>query len=98
LLGSLPAVTLCLWGHKRSKDNELRDSEIKLGLYSRYGVKQYWQIDWRARFIEVYRADQGQLIHAGTLSKEGKLETPLLPNFSCDLETLFAGIPATLAE
>jgi Uma2 family endonuclease len=80
------------------KENERRDRDIKLKLYSRRGVLEYWLIDWRARCIEVYRSDGAQLIPAGTLYGGEVLETSLLPGFSCQVESLFAGIPATSAD
>src|SRR6266498_570825 len=35
--------------------NERRDRDVKLSLYSRRGVDEYWIVDWRARQVEVYR-------------------------------------------
>src|SRR3954464_12608884 len=35
--------------------NETRDREVKLKLYSRRGVEEYWIVDWQRRQIEVFR-------------------------------------------
>ena len=35
--------------------NEVRDREIKLALYSRQGVLEYWIVDWQTRTIDVFR-------------------------------------------
>ena len=37
--------------------NEVRDREIKLGLYSRRGADEYWIADWQARFVDVFRGE-----------------------------------------
>lgn len=73
--------------------NERRDREAKLQLYSRRGVSEYWIIDWRLRSIDVYRRDQAQLHYVATLFETDKLESPLLPGFSCLVVLLFGRIP-----
>ena len=35
--------------------NERRDREVKLGLYSRQGVLEYWIVNWFGREVLVYR-------------------------------------------
>jgi Uma2 family endonuclease len=76
------------------RENELRDRDTKLSLYSSYGVLEYWLIDWRSRCVEVYRNEGARLIPAGTLHGDELLETGLLAGFSCEVEDLFIGIPA----
>jgi len=39
--------------------NETRDKEVKLKLYSRRGVIEYWILDWPKKLIEVYRREEG---------------------------------------
>lgn len=73
--------------------NERRDREAKLQLYSRRGVSEYWIVDWRLRSIDVYRRDQAQLHYVATLFETDKLESPLLPGFSCLVAQLFKRIP-----
>jgi Uma2 family endonuclease len=41
--------------------NELRDREIKLELYSRRGVQEYWIVDWQSHQVLVHRRDGGEL-------------------------------------
>src|ERR671936_2023512 len=48
--------------------NERRDREVKLKLYSRRGVLEYWIVDWRTQQVEIYRQQDGVLCQAGTLS------------------------------
>jgi Uma2 family endonuclease len=64
-------------------DNEKRDREIKLKLYSSHGVLEYWIADWRAKQIQVYRRENGLLKLAMTLFATDTLTSPLLPEFSC---------------
>ena len=69
--------------------NERRDRDVKLKLYSRRGVNEYWIVDWQQRKIEVYRR-QGLALHlAATLYATDTLTSPLLPGFACPVVTLF---------
>jgi Uma2 family endonuclease len=73
--------------------NQLRDRELKLELYSRRCVHEYWIADWRLRQIVVYRRQEAQLKLVGTLCESDTLASPLLPGFSCGVNDLFAEIP-----
>ena len=70
-------------------DNERRDRETKLKLYTSRGVQDYWILDWRLKQIEVYRRLSGLLQLEGTLFPGDILTSPLLPGFACDVERLF---------
>lgn len=72
--------------------NERRDREAKLDLYSRRGVDEYWMLDWRSRWIEVYRRDEGQLRAVGVFAEKERVETPFLAGFSCQAADLFKGV------
>jgi Uma2 family endonuclease len=69
--------------------NAQRDRELKLKLYSRQGVHEYWLVDWRARSVQVYRREQARLQLTATLDGEDVLTSPLLPGFSCPLPRLW---------
>lgn len=69
--------------------NEQRDQETKLALYSRYGVQEYWIVNWRLRSIEVYQRQLAQLQWVVTLLPEDRLTSPVLPGFSCEVATIF---------
>ena len=73
--------------------NERRDREVKLKLYSRRGVLEYWIVDWRTQQIEVYRQQDGMLCQVGTLSASETLTSPLLPGFACPVAILFETTP-----
>jgi len=75
--------------------NEKRDRDIKLKLYSRRGVSEYWIVDWRQKRVEVFRREDARLTLAATLLESDTLTTPLLPAFECPAAGLFKGIPGT---
>jgi len=70
--------------------NELRDRTIKLDLYSRIGVDEYWIVDWQARLVEVYRRQGAELQRVATLTGDATLTSPLLPGFTCPISRLWA--------
>ena len=71
------------------KENERRDRETKLKLYSRRGVDEYWIANWRTRQIEVFRRENAALKLVATLNDSDTLTSPLLPGFSCKVASLF---------
>jgi Uma2 family endonuclease len=71
-------------------ENELRDRQAKLKVYSLYGVQEYWIVDWQLRQVTVYRREHGVLRLALTLLEGDELTSPLLPGFACPLARLFA--------
>lgn len=70
-------------------DNEKRDREVKLKLYSSQGVLEYWIADWREQKLQIYRRENGVLKLAMTLFVTDTLTSPLLPEFSCPLSQIF---------
>ena len=71
------------------KSNEERDRQIKLKLYSRRGVLEYWIASWIGQFVEVYRRDNAQLHLTATLYATDTLESPMFSGFSCTVAQLF---------
>jgi Uma2 family endonuclease len=71
-------------------DNERRDREAKLKLYSARGVQEYWIVNWRLQQIEVYRRERATLKLIATLFANDELTSPLLPNFSYSVAQIFA--------
>jgi Uma2 family endonuclease len=76
--------------------NQRRDREAKLKLYSRRRVLEYWIVDWLGQCIEIYRRTNTHLGLSATLRKGDLLESPLLPNFSEQVDALFEGIHESL--
>jgi Uma2 family endonuclease len=73
--------------------NVRRDREIKLRLYSRRDVREYWIVDAQQRQVAVYRRERRALVLAAILSESDVLSSPLLPDFSMSIAQLFAGVP-----
>lgn len=69
---------------------ERRDREAKLKLYSQHGVQEYWIVDWRSKQIEVYRRENAQLKLSTTLLQTDTLTSPLLPDFQCEVHQIFS--------
>ena len=71
--------------------NERRDREVKLRLYARRAVEEYWILDPAERSVDVFRrsGDSPELAHAATLHGDDRLESPLLPGFGVQVEQLF---------
>ena len=73
-------------------ENERRDREVKLKLYSRRNVKEYWVVNWRERTLEIYRREDAVLTLEKTLEETDVLQSPLLPGFSCKVSQLFTSL------
>jgi len=73
-------------------ENERRDREVKLKLYSRRNAKEYWIVNWRERTLEVYRRQDGVLELYKTLNEDDRVESPLLPEFGCRVGEFFPAI------
>lgn len=71
------------------KNNETRDREAKLKLYSLYGVREYWICDRFNQQVSIYRRENTRLVLVTTLLKNDAIESPLLPDFNCLVENLY---------
>ncbi len=72
------------------EQNEQRDKSIKLKLYSRYGVQEYWIVNWQLQTLEIYRRTDAQLQLVATLLAGDTLTAPLLPGFSVEIDRIFS--------
>ena len=70
-------------------ENERRDRNVKRYLYGKYGVKEYWIINWEVGTVEIYRPVDGGLELQSTLGIKDGLTSPLLPGFSLAVEAIF---------
>jgi Uma2 family endonuclease len=66
-----------------------RDRTVKLALYERTGVQEYWIADPVKRVVAVYRRSGETLACAGEFAGSDVLTTPLLAGFSLTLDRLF---------
>ncbi len=69
--------------------NEQRDKEVKLKLYSLYGVQEYWIVNWQLKTLEIYRRTDTRLQLVATLLEGDTLSSPLLPGFSISTAQIF---------
>ena len=69
--------------------NEQKDREVKLRLYSLYGVQEYWIANCRTKTVDGYRRQDAQLKIAATLAEGEKLTSPILPGFECVIADIF---------
>lgn len=69
--------------------NVRRDRVLKLDLYSRQGVEEYWIVDCRLRSVEVFRREGARLELVATLADDDALTSPLLPGFSFPLRRIW---------
>lgn len=72
-----------------AKQNEFRDKEAKLKLYSVQGVREYWIVGRFTKQVEVYRREQARLILVATLLGDDEITSPLLPIFCCSISCFF---------
>lgn len=70
-------------------EQERRDKEAKLKLYSLRGVQEYWIADWRLKQLEIYRRENAALVLVVTLTNEDEVNSPLLPDFTCSVKRFF---------
>lgn len=70
-------------------NQEKRDREIKLKLYSVQGVREYWIVDRFLKQVEVYRRQQAKLVLSATLFDNDVLNSPLLPDFESNIPDFF---------
>lgn len=68
--------------------NTHRDRDVKLKLYSRRGVLEYWIVDWCTQQVEIYRREHLALHLVATLHATDTLTSLLLPGFACQVATL----------
>ena len=75
-----------------SKRTRQRDESLKLHLYERHGVREYWMFDADRRAAKVFRRIGNRLQLAASLSGESGdiLATPLMPGLSVLLSEVFA--------
>lgn len=68
-----------------SPSTRRRDRGIKMDLYARHGVTEYWLVDPATAIVETLRLKDGQMIPAGRYGREESFTTPLFPGLAVDL-------------
>ncbi len=66
-----------------------RDRTIKLDLYARYGVREYWIVDPDDKKITVFVRGESRFEVVGIYEAEESLHSPTLAEFSIALQDIF---------
>ena len=83
------APTLAIEILSPGNQNRERDRKLKLKLYARFGVEEYWIVDPRERSIEVYRREGETLKLFTTFVSDETITTPLLQGFASAVKSFF---------
>jgi Uma2 family endonuclease len=71
-------------------ENERRDRLAKRQLYGKYGVKEYWIVDFEKRTIEVYRLQEQILQLQSLLTEKDEITSSVLPGYRAKVETILS--------
>lgn len=71
-----------------SQSTAKTDKTLKLKLYARFEVDEYWIIDPEGPAAEIHRREKGSLELAAALDARGLLASPLFPGFTLPLQKL----------
>jgi len=74
-----------------SEFTEEQDRTLKMQIYARHGVKEYWLIDPERETLEVYELDQQSRAfrHRATYQREESFQPRLLPKLALKLRELW---------
>jgi Uma2 family endonuclease len=66
-----------------------RDKTVKFDLYERYGVREYWMLDYLAEYLEVYGLQDGRFVKIGIFGPEETFTSPVLSGKTVEVGALF---------
>jgi Uma2 family endonuclease len=66
-----------------SAGNERRDRVAKLDAYARYGVPEFWIVDYQAEVIDFLILENGR--YSVMKTENGRYQSPRLPELQIDL-------------
>jgi Uma2 family endonuclease len=71
------------------------DRVIKFAAYELAGVREYWLVDPRLRFVEVYSlsADVQEYVLVGQFGKGEQIHSIVLPDFVLEVDSIFVPLP-----
>lgn len=72
-----------------SPSTQQRDRGVKLDIYARYGVAEYWLVDPAAKAAETLRLEDGRFIATGHFGPADALTSSLLPGLAIPLGKVF---------
>jgi len=65
------------------------DLRVKMSLYGKFGVEEYWIVDPEKETIEQYRIAGAKLELARQFSSDAALESPIFPGFRLPVKSIF---------
>jgi Uma2 family endonuclease len=71
-------------------DNARRDRIAKRQLYAKYGVKEYWIVDYKKRAIEVYLLEGEMLNLLSVFTDRDEITSSVLTGFRCSVADIFS--------
>ena len=72
-----------------SPSTRRRDRGVKMDLYARHGVAEYWLVEPADATVETLRLEDGRMVPAGRYERTETFTTPLLPGLAIDLAKVF---------
>lgn len=72
-----------------SPSTEKRDRTVKLKMYARFGVREYWLPKEKTATVEIFRLQDGELVPVARLGKSDVLTSPLFPGLEISLDEIF---------
>ncbi|MDZ7292559.1 MAG: Uma2 family endonuclease [candidate division KSB1 bacterium] len=72
-----------------SPATEKRDRTVKLKMYAKFGVQEYWMAKEKTSTLEVLRLQEGELVPVARLGKSDMLTSPLFPGLEIPLSEIF---------
>jgi Uma2 family endonuclease len=72
-----------------SPSTEAMDRNVKMGLYARYGVAEYWIVQPVAGTVEQLQLEDGVLVVRERYNRAETLTSPLFPGLQVDLGRVF---------
>jgi Uma2 family endonuclease len=81
--------------------NSIRtDYVVKFSLYERAGVREYWMVEPRTRFVEIYTlsADSSEYVLEGQFSPSELLYSFVLPDLALAVDSLFLAVEKAPAQ
>jgi Uma2 family endonuclease len=74
-----------------SDETRQLDEFVKLKLYERLGVSEYWIADPVIDVMKIYRRSGSSFVRAAEISTEsgGEIASPILPGFALDVSLIF---------
>ncbi|EYE87387.1 hypothetical protein Q428_13565 [Fervidicella metallireducens AeB] len=74
-----------------SPSNQANDLVVKLNLYMKYGVKEYWIVNPLINTVQIYSLDENNMYELIDVAKNsGIVTSKILNKFTLNIETLFS--------